>query len=258
MIKYIKELLEYKELLINLTFKDLKLKYRNSVLGFLWSFFNPILMLIVYNFAFKLILKVRVENFTVYLLAGLLPWTFFQAAMQVSTSSIVNNANLIRKVYFPREILPLSAILSSFINFLITLTVLFLSLIIFKIKINFSILLLPLVLILLLLFTIGLSLILSSLNVLYRDISHFIEIIFMLWFYLTPVVYSITMIPEKYRVILLLNPMTLILECIRTPLLYRQAPNIIYMSVLVIIDIFLIYFGYKIFKKLEKVFAEEI
>lgn len=260
MIERIKELFTYKELIINLTVKELKLKYRNSALGFIWSFLNPLLMLVVYTFAFSFILKVRIPNtnFTVYLLAGLLPWTFFQGAVQASTDSIVANANLIKKVYFPREILPLTIIFSNFVNFLITLLVLFGAVAVFKVKLGFSLIMLPVSLFLLLLFVIGISLILSSLNVLFRDISHLVEVAFMAWFYVTPVIYSLTMIPAKYRIILMLNPMTLIIECIRGSMVYDTWPKISYLLCILLIDFVLLIIGYKVFTKLEKRFAEEI
>lgn len=157
MIKDIKNLIDSiheiyisKELLINLTTKELKLKYRNSVLGFLWSLLNPIMMMLVYVFAFTYIMPQKVPNYTVILLAALLPWNFFSAAVQGSTGSIVSNANLIKKVYFPREIIPLSIIFSNFVSFIITLTILFAAMFIYHIKIGWVILLYPLILILLL------------------------------------------------------------------------------------------------------------
>lgn len=255
------EIYDYKELLTNLTVKELKLKYRNSVLGFFWSFLNPIMVMIVYTFVFTFIIPNKDELYTVKLLAALLPWQFFQAAVQGSTSSIVSNSNLIKKVYFPREIIPLSIILSSFVNFLITLIILFITMVIYHIHIGFIILLYPFVLILLLLFSIGLSFILSSLNVLYRDISHFVEIIFMLWMYLTPVIYPIEMLdklPKIGRVIFQLNPMTMVVESCRKVLLYNQAPKWFYLVGLIIIDALLLLIGNKVFRKIEKVFAEEI
>lgn len=255
------EVLEYKELLVNLTVKELKLKYRNSVLGFFWSFLNPIMTMIVYTFVFTFIMPNKDELYTVKLLAALLPWQFFQAAVQGSTNSIVSNSNLIKKVYFPREIIPLSIILSSFVNFVITLSILFAAMAIYHIKIGFVVLLYPVVLILLLLFSIGLSFILSSLNVLYRDISHLVEIIFMLWMYLTPVIYPLEMIdklPKIGRICFQLNPMTMVVESCRKVLLYNQFPKWFYLAGLIIIDILLLIIGNKIFRKVEKVFAEEI
>lgn len=257
-IGYIKEIYESRELLRNLTSKELKLKYKNSVLGFLWSFLNPILMLFVYDFAFSFIMRQRIPNFVVFLLSGMLSWNFFLGAVMGSTSSIIANANLIKKVYFPREIIPLSIVFSNFVNFAITLVILFFAIIFSTVKIGLPIIFLPVGLLLLLLFAIGLSLILSALNVLYRDISHLVEVLFNLWFYLTPIVYPLTMLPVKYRKILLLNPMTMITEIMRSMLYSNTIPYFKYVAIIFVIDVLLIYFGLKIFRKIEVVFAEEV
>ncbi|WP_426350486.1 ABC transporter permease [Alloiococcus sp. CFN-8] len=258
MIERIKEIIKYKELLQNLTSKELKLKYKNSVLGFFWSFLNPVMMMLVYTFAFKYVLRIDTENFSVVLLAGLLPWTFFQNSVNSATTSIISNANLVKKVYFPREIIPLSLIFSNFVNFLITFIVLFLAIFIFQIKIGAAILLLPVVLVLLLGITIGLSLLLSSLNVIYRDVSHFVEIIFMAWFYLTPVVYSLDLIPDRFRNIILLNPMALVVESIRSVVLYNRIPEPKYFLGMLAYGIILLFIGSKVFRSIEKGFAETI
>ncbi|WZL73639.1 ABC transporter permease [Clostridiaceae bacterium 35-E11] len=258
MLKKLNEILEYKELLKNLTFKELKLKYKNSTLGFFWSFLNPVVMMVVYTFAFKYVLKIAVPNFTVFLLCGLLPWIFFQGAVQSSTGSIVANGGLIKKVYFPREIVPLSMVLANFINFLITVLVLILSLFIFKVNITSEALLLPLILFFLLFITIGLSFILSALNVIYRDVSHLIEVIFMAWMYMTPVVYPLDLVPKTFQKILLFNPMTLVVQSIRQILLENSIPNIEYVLGLMAYSIILIGVGHVVFMRIEKNFAEEI
>ncbi|WP_410170697.1 ABC transporter permease [Clostridium felsineum] len=258
LINTIKEIIKYKELLQNLTMKELKLKYRNSALGFFWSFLNPIMLLIVYTFAFKYIMHQTTPNYTVNLLAALLPWQFFQAAVQGSTTSIISNSNLIKKIYFPRQIMPLSIIFSNFVSFLITLVILFGAMIVSRVQFTFCILLLPIILILLLGFSIGLSLILSSLNVLYRDISHFVEVIFMAWFYLTPIVYVLSAIPKVYRNVLLLNPMTMIMEALRSVLIEGKLPNPMYVGIIIIWDLALIYIGDKVFRRIENDFAEEV
>lgn len=260
-IDYIREIFNSKELLWNLTAKELKLKYRNSILGFLWSFLNPILMLLVYTFAFKLIMRQNIPNYTVFLLCGLLPWNFFAAAVMASTTSIIGNANLIKKVYFPREIIPLSIIFSNFINFVITLLILFFAVIFSGVQIGMPLIMLPVILLIVLGFTIGLSLILSSLNVLYRDISHLVEVIFNLWMYLTPIVYSLDLLnnqPPIFKKLILLNPMTLITECMRSVLYTNTFPYYLYIVALVIIDLVLIVWGFILFRKIEVVFAEEI
>lgn len=258
MINSIKEILEHKELLQNLTMKELKLKYRNSALGFLWSFLNPIMLLIVYTFAFKYIIRVKTPNYTVNLLAALLPWQFFQAAVQGSTTSIISNSNLIKKIYFPRQIMPLSIIFSNFINFLITLVILFGAILVSNIKFSFTIFLLPVILILLLIFSIGLSLILSSLNVKYRDVSHLVEVLFMVWFYLTPIVYVMETVPAQYRSFLLLNPLTAVIDSIRMVLIEGKVPSLLYMVIMVVWDIALLIIGDSIFRKTEVNFAEEV
>ena len=149
LIDSIHEIYMSKELLINLTTKELKLKYRNSVLGFFWSLLNPIMMMAVYTFAFTFIMPQKQAHFTVFLLAALLPWNFFSAAVQGSTTSIVSNANLIKKVYFPREIIPLSIIFSNFVSFIITLSILFIAMAIYHITIGWVVIVYPLILILL-------------------------------------------------------------------------------------------------------------
>jgi ABC-2 type transport system permease protein len=258
MLKKIKEITVYKELLFNLTSKELKLKYKNSALGFFWSFLNPLLMLTVYTFAFKFIMKVQIENYSLVLLAGLLPWNFFNASVQGSTMSLVNNSHLIKKVYFPREIIPLSLIMSNFVNFLMTLIVLFAAMMLFGVPLGINILMLPVVLILLVMFTTGLSLMLSALNVYYRDISHFTEILFMAWIYLTPVIYSFSMIPEKYRIFLMLNPMTLVVELIRDTTIRNVFPDLKFLLALLVVSSITLAVGQSVFTKLERDIAERI
>lgn len=258
MLKKINEIKEYKELLFNLTVKDLKLKYKNSALGFFWSFLNPLLMLVVYTFAFKFIMRVQIENYSVVLLAGLLPWNFFNASVQGSTMSLISNAGLIKKVYFPREIIPLSLIFSNFVNFLMTLVVLFAAMMLFGVQLGINILMLPFILILLVMFTTGLSLMLSALNVFYRDISHFVEILFMAWIYLTPVIYSFEMIPEQYRIFLLLNPMTLVVELIRDATIRNVFPNVGFLAALVGVATLMLFIGHKVFSRLDRDIAERI
>lgn len=258
MIDSIKEILEHKELLQNLTMKELKLKYRNSALGFVWSFLNPIMLLIVYTFAFKYIMRQRTPNFTVNLLAALLPWQFFQGAVQGSTTSIISNGNLIKKIYFPRQIMPLSIIFSNFVNFLITLVILFGAVALSDVRFSATVLLLPIILLLLLIFSIGLSLLLSALNVLYRDVSHLVEVIMMLWFYLTPIVYVMESVPVRYRPLLLLNPLTIIVDSVRMVLIQGKVPSALYMIAIVVWDIVLLFLGNSVFRKIENTFAEEV
>lgn len=258
MINDIKELFLHRELLKNLTTKDLKLRYKSSVLGFIWSFLNPILQLTVYSIVFTYVFRNEsIENFAVFLAAGLLPWIFFNSSVMTAVSSITGNSNLINKVYFPREIIPISSILFNFINFIISLSVLFIFLIIFK-YISIYLLWLPFLLLLLILFTTGLSLILSSLNVKYRDIQHLIEVIFLPWQFLTPIVYPRASVPAILNNILLINPMTSIIECIRNVTYGCKNPSFRELILFTIISILIFFIGYRVFKSREKAFAEEV
>ncbi len=259
MVNEIKELFLHRELLKNLTMKDLKLKYKSSILGFLWSFLNPIMQLTVYSIIFTYVFKSDIKDFTIFLAAGLLPWIFFNTSVMGATSSVNSNSNLIKKVYFPREIVPISSVLFNFVNFVISLGVLFIFLIVFK-YLTIYILWLPFLLVLLVFFTIGLSLILSSLNARYRDVQHLTEVIFLPWMYLTPIIYSrqLSNIPEIMKKVILINPMTSIIECIRDVTYGKTNPNFKELILFTIISIIVFVIGFKMFKSREKTFAEEI
>lgn len=258
MISKVREIYAYRQLMFNLTSKDLKLKYKNSFLGFIWSLLNPIMMLIVYTYAFKYILQLRTENFPLFVLSGFLPWTFFQVSMMGSTLSIVSNGNLVKKVYFPREIITISPIVANFINFLITLVILFVGIIIYKVRIGWHILWCIPILLLLLIFTIGLGLIVASINVIYRDIQHFIEVIFMAWFYITPIVYPMDMVPSNLKIVAYINPITGFIESLRNALLFNKAPELQYVGLMFGYSIVFLVVGEMVFRRIEYRFAEEI
>lgn len=258
MISKVKEIYTYRQLIINLTTKDLKLKYKSSFLGFLWSLLNPLMMLIVYTFAFKYILGLRTENFPLFILSGFLPWTFFQLSITGSTMAIVSNGNLVKKVYFPREIIVISPILANVINFIITLSILFIGIILAHIEIGMPICFLGVIIILLLVFTIGLGLLVSSINVIYRDMQHFIEVLFMAWFYITPIVYSVDLVPKELNMITYINPMTAYIESIRCVTLYNRLPSPMYIYLMFVYAIVFFILGSFVFSKIEYKFAEEV
>lgn len=258
MLNYLKQIISFKDLLVNLTTKELKLKYKNSIIGFLWSLLNPLMMLMIYSIAFKIILKIQVENFPVFVFVGLLPWMFVQGSISQSTNSIINNQNLVKKVYFPRAIIPLSVVLSNFISLLINFIILFAALLFFKIQLTSSLILLPLILFITLLMVSGISMFLSSITVKYRDVSHLVEVIFMAWFYLTPIIYSSAMVPEPYHSYILANPMTGIIELYRTVLLYGKFPHLTELTLPLIYSCVVFLLGLLIFFKKENKLAEEL
>ena len=251
-------LYNYREFLKTSIKKEFRGRYKKSFLGVLWSFLNPLFQLLIYSLVFPFILKNNVENYTVFLIIALFPWNFFNLTIIQSTASIVTNGGIIKKVYFPREILPLSTATSNLINFFITSIIVIAAILISGIGIGPSILIVPFIILIQYIFQLGMSFILSSITVYIRDVEYLMNVLMMLLFYLSPIVYSADMIPSKFLPFFKLNPMFHIIGYYREALYYKQIPNIYSMlGLLVICSLFLVV-GYLIFKKLEKRFAEEL
>jgi homopolymeric O-antigen transport system permease protein len=253
------------ELLGNLTARNLKMKYKGSVLGFLWSLITPLLQMLIYTVVFSVIIRVKVEwPFAVFLLTEQLPWIFFAASLQMGAGSVIEHANLVKKVYFPRELLPLATVLSNLVSFAITLIILAVFLFAYKIPLTHHIIILPVAILFLFLFTFGLTLITGCLAVFFRDIFHILEVILLFWFWSVPVVYPMTLlkdIPESYSWfvrVYKLNPMVELLELFRYAFLYQSWPPLKHVLYAGVWSIAVAVFGYMIFKKLEPRFAREI
>jgi ABC-2 type transport system permease protein len=199
----------YRELLGNFVRKELKVKYKNSVLGFVWSLLNPMLYLVVFYVVFQVVLEAGIPSFPIFFLAGLLPWTLFSTALGGATTSIVANAGLVGKVWFPREILPLAAIGAAFVHFLLQMLVLVAALAVFRFAPAWGYLpLVPLALGTLLVLVAALSVALAAVNVYWRDTQHLLELVLLAWFWLTPIVYPVAQIAERAGSLYLLNPVT--------------------------------------------------
>jgi len=257
-ISKIKELFEFRELIKNFVIRDLKVMYKNSYLGFFWSLLNPLARTFVFYLVFEKIFHIGIENFVVYLFCGFLMWMFFSRSVSFATTSIMNNASLIQKVYFPREILPLTCVLSQLIHFALALLVLFLWLLISKIKPTIYILFLPLIILLQFIFTLGVSFIFATANVFVRDIEHLMELILLVWFYATPIFYNVDRIPEKIRTIYLLNPTASLVTFYRNIFLYGKIPNFYFLTISFLISIFTLIMGWLYFQIQSKKFPEEI
>lgn len=202
-------LLQYRELLKNLVLKDLKLKYRGSVFGFIWSLLNPLMMIGVYTVAFKYILRTPIEGFVFYLMLGILAWTFFSNSLMMSTGAILDNAGLVKSVFFPRAILPVASVLFNFAQYLLTVLVFLpLMMLVYRTPVTTAVLAYPVFLFLQLLFTIGLALLIATWTAFFRDVKHFLEIVLAALLWLTPIVYAPSQVPERIRPLLQLTPMT--------------------------------------------------
>ena len=257
-MRIIKELYDYREMLSNLVRKDLKVRYKGSVLGFLWTFLNPLLQLITYTIVFSTIMRTNIDKFYIYLFIGLIPWLFFATCIQAGSTSILMNKDLIKKIYFPRIILPISTVNSAFMNMFYSMIVVLLTILVSGIGFSKYILLLPLAMTMQYILVLGMTFIFSALNVYFRDLEYILNIIVMMWFYLTPIVYKIEMIPEKYRLWFYLNPMTGIINFYRNILYYKRMPSFNAFGGILIYGIIMIVIGYFVFEKLQKNFAEEL
>lgn len=253
-----KNLYEYRELLKTSVKKDVRGKYKNSVLGILWSFLNPLLQIAVYALVFPLIAKSNEANYTVFICCGLIPWNFFSSAIARSSFTMIENGNIIKKVYFPREILSISVVTSEMINFIISTVIILAFVLGFGLGVTKYVILYPLIVLVEYILLIGISFFVSSITVFFRDLQHFITVILQLLFYATPIVYSASVIPEGFKWILKYNPMTYIIEAFRNIFYYQKMPDIKSLVIVLVISIVLCIVGYLFFSKLQKKFAEEL
>ena len=275
MISKLRELFTYRELVENLVVRDLKVRYKSSVLGFLWSWLNPLLLMTVFTVVFTVMLpNLTIEKFPVFVLCALLPWNFFHTAVMGATNSIVHNAHLTRKVYFPREILPISTVLSNLVNFLLALPVLFVFIILFGVPLTPWLVYLPLIVFVQVVFATGIALILSTLNVFYRDTRVIMEVVMQAWFFLTPIFYPVELLPEwkmlwgvavpVRRLTYILNPMASIIASYRT-VLYGftngsppAPPALDFFSRTIVTSLICLVVGYTIFTRYSHRFGEEV
>ena len=206
MLAHIKELYRFRNLLQKLVARDLRVRYKNSVLGILWSWLNPLFMMVVYTSVCIYMRRsdngvVPSKEFPVFILCALLPWNFFSGAVMGSISSIVSNGALIKRVYFAREILPLSVVVSNLVNFGISLKILVPMLLFFRIKLTAWVLLLPAIIAIQFCLTTGIALILSTVNVFYRDTRAIMDVVIMAWFFVTPIIYPIDILPHSSEIL---------------------------------------------------------
>lgn len=253
-----RELYQYRELLKTNVKKEIRGKYKGSWLGVLWTFLNPLLQLAVYSFVFPYILRIQVKNYTIFMMVALVPWTFFTTAVQNGSNSIVGEAGIIKKVYFPREIIPISVVISALVNFLITCIIMFAFIIFSDVGFSYHLLLFPVVVIIQTIFTLAFTFILSALTVYIQDVAHFVSIFLMLLFYGTPIVYSTDMLPAKFQSIMRLNPMAQVIDTYRDILFYHKSPNYTDLGILAALSVLGLLLGYLIFRKLKRNFVEEL
>lgn len=248
---------EYKELIKNLVISDLKTKYSSSVLGFAWSMLNPLLMMLVLYFVFSNIFKSQ-ENFVVYLLTGILAWRFFAIGTTTAISSIVGKSSLVTKIYIPREILTLSTAISSLISSTLEFLVLIPLLVILGAGISSTTLMFPIIQLIYFLIVYGISLILASLYVYYRDLNQIWDVVLQVGFFLSPIIYPPSLVPVKYEFYYMLNPITRLINMYRDIFLTGTIPKISDFGIVIIFGLVIFFIGTTVFRKLSRRFAEEV
>jgi lipopolysaccharide transport system permease protein len=262
-MQHFKELYEYREMIISLVRKDLRGRYKGSVLGFLWTFINPLLQLIVYTIVFSIIMNTSYEQYYLFLFVALVPWMFFSSSVTDGAASILKEKDMVKKIYFPREVLPISTVTSGFVNMILTFIVVFVVVIISGRGLNpLALLCLPVVMIVEYILCMGIALIVSSLTVYLRDLQYILGIFVMALQYLTPVMYGVDMVERssagKWLVMMFnLNPMTPIIKIYRQIIYYGEVPELGSLLIAVAVGVVFIVVGEILFKRLQKGFAEE-
>jgi ABC-2 type transport system permease protein len=230
MISKLKEILEWRELLFNLALRDLKAKYRQATGGFGWMLVRPLVQMLIFFFIFGVVFKVKIEKYPLFLLSGLFSWSFLHSSLDGAANSIIINANLVKKSYFPHEILPISVILGNLANFLFSLVILSLFSLFLKVKLSGAVIWLPLVILTQIILTMGISFLVSSLNACFREVQFIMETLILVWFYATPIVYSLDMaktaLPANFVKFYLINPLTGIISSYQNIFVYGLSPNL--------------------------------
>lgn len=256
----LKEILRYRELIRNLVVRDLKVRYKSSFLGFLWSLLNPLLLMAVFTVVFTVMMpNNRIQHFPVFILIALLPWNWCTFSISGSLGSIVGNASIIKKVYFPREILPMSVVFSNLVNFLLALIVLFVMLFAFGVQLKPVAVLLPVIIIIQAIFLLGAAFFLSALNVSFRDTEVIMDVGILAWFFLTPVFYDIgDLFPQYERLLYILNPMASLISSYRLVLLSGAAPDPYFLTRTFLTALLIFAIGYAFFLRQSRKFGEEL
>jgi lipopolysaccharide transport system permease protein len=260
MLANLKTLLAYRELLWTWTLRDIRVRYKQSLLGALWAILQPLTVMAVFTIIFAYIVPVDTGNipYPVFSYTALLPWTFFATAIGFAVPSLVNNITLVTKVYLPREIFPVAAIGSSFVDFLIASLVFFGMMLIYRIPLYTTLIAVPLLLLIQTLLTLGVALIASAINVFYRDVRFVVPLGLQLWMYATPVIYDVRMVPERFRAVYMLNPMAGLIEAYRAVALRGVWPDWTYLGAAALGSLLLFLVGYWYFKRVEWQFADII
>ncbi len=259
MLRVFVEIWKFRDMIAELTHRELRGKYKGSVLGFLWTYINPLAQIIVYSFFFSQIFRSGIEKFHLYLIVSMFPWNFFAGGVLQGLGSVRYQGDLVKKVYFPRQILPVVSVTVNFVNMLISFLIIYSVLLVsgWGIDMRLQLWLIPIMLIEYIL-TLGLSLMFAAIEVYFRDIEHIMSVIMMIWMYVTPMFYSLEIVPNHLKRFFYFNPMLYVIGMYQRVLYYKELPGFDYMVRAALISVCLLVIGWIVFHKLEKRFAEEL
>ncbi len=263
-VSRLKKILLYREMIASLVRRELKGRYKGSVLGFLWTFINPFLQMLVYTIVFSVIMQSGVDHYYIFLFVTLIPWIFCSSCVSGGSYCVLSSKDLVKKIYFPREVLPISFVTAAFINMLLSYLVVLAVVLIsgFGLRWDILIYLVPVCLVEYFL-SLGLCFLVSALTVYFRDLQYFLSILTMLWQFLTPVMYSqervVESLSSKSPILMklwFLNPMTPVINCFRDVMYYKRIPDLTMLSSALGFALFFLVVGWFVFGKLQKGFAE--
>jgi lipopolysaccharide transport system permease protein len=260
MIRHLTNLWKFRELLGNLTIRELSVRYKQTLLGVAWVLVQPIALMTVFTLFFSFALNVPSDGlpYPLFVYCGLVPWGLFATSLGFAVPSLVHNAPLIRKVYFPREVLPFSTILATLVDFALAMVVVLGMMLIFRHPIPMTVLFVPILVFVQLILITGVSLGLSAVNVFFRDIRHAIPLIIQLWLYASPVIYPVSVVPEHFRDFYFLNPMDSLMFNYRRVLLHGLPPDFATLTSAFVVSIVILVISWWFFSRFEEYFADVI
>ena len=258
-MKLIKELYEYREMIFSLVQRDLQGRYKGSILGFFWTFLNPLLQLCVYTLVFSVIMKNNIDQYYLFLFVALIPWIFFSTCVSGGSGCILAQQDMVKKIYFPREVLPIAYVTSQFVNMLLCFVVIFGVLLFSGRYMNLAAwpCLIPIMLIEYVM-ALGITFIFSAVTVYVRDVEYIMGIITMAWQFMSPVMYSVDQVPENILPLFYLNPMTSVIVAYRDILYYGRFPKMETLIQALVFGVLLLFGGLFVFNILKRHFAEEL
>src|SRR4051794_1849662 len=255
MIELIRDSIRYRELIWALALKELKVRYKRSVLGFLWALLNPMLLMLVLTVVFSSVLKMNIPHYAIFLLSMILPWTFFSQSLAYAAESVVGNGDLLKKIRVAKVVFPLAAVASNMINLLLSLIPLILIVLVMGHPFYITWLYLPVPLLALTIFTIGATFFFAAANVYYRDVAHILQVVLQVWFYITPILYSIDFFPAQYRWIFKLNPLIFVMNGFRLSVYYGLLPTAQSILASFVCAFLALFIGFAVFRRYQDQFV---